>query len=110
MHACTGRTAAMAAMAATLSGPRPRRGGRPTLSSARPPCHARPGPPRAGPPSFNPQNTPEPLATPDPALSAPEAVAAQVTALAADDTPWPGHGVQCAYGFARDTGDLELST
>jgi hypothetical protein len=33
-----------------------------------------------------------------------------VTALAADDTPWPGHGVQCAYGFARDTGDLELST
>lgn len=92
----------------------------PTRSSCRGPalaCVARPQPsasstttPHAGPPSFNPQNTPNPLVLPSPSLDAPSAVRTQVDALAANHTPWPGHGIQTAYAFCRDTGSLELST
>jgi len=32
-----------------------------------------------------------------------------LAALAANDEPWPGHGVQVAYNFCRDSGSLELS-
>jgi hypothetical protein len=53
---------------------------------------------------------PDPLTLPGTSLSAPAAVAVQVAALATNDTPWPGHGIQTAYAFARDTGALELST
>ena len=79
-------------------------------AGARPACRPTQPRPAAGPPAWSQQNTPNPLALPDPALSAPAAVTAQVTALATNDTPWPGHGIQTAYAFARDTGALELST
>ena len=81
-------------------------------ASGRPASQPRPAPPAAGPPSFDltPQNTPPPQVLPNTALDAPGAVAAQVAALSANDTPWPGHGIQTAYAFCRDTGSLDLST
>ena len=65
-------------------------------------------PVRAVPPTHSQQNTPA-AAGPDPALSAAAAVAAQLAALGVNDAPWPGHGVQTAYNFCRDSGSLELS-
>lgn len=60
-------------------------------------------------PQHSPQNTEDPLVGPSPSLSATEAVEVQLRALEADDTPWPGHGVQTAYLFCRDSGSMDMS-
>jgi len=78
-------------MAASCSRPPPRGAAAPRRGRVVP----------AAAPRFNPQNTDDPRVVPAPDFSPTAAVAAQLAALAANDDPWPGHGVQVWGGGAR---------
>ncbi len=54
--------------------------------------------------SENPQNVPPPLVVPSPSLSAVEAVAVQLRAAQANNTPRASHGVHTLYEFAANAG------
>jgi hypothetical protein len=70
--------------------------------------------PPAARPSFgneerNDAATTPPLVTPSAALSARDAVAAQLAALSCNDAPRRDHGLETAYLFASGTGGFGLS-
>lgn len=46
---------------------------------------------------------------PSPAFTPEQAVAAQLDALACNNSPWGNHGVQTAYEFAHDVGGMDPS-
>lgn len=60
-------------------------------------------------PSWNPQNVPDPEVMPTVAMSARQAVSAQLLALRQVDEPRPDHGIQVMYVFANDGGGMERS-
>jgi hypothetical protein len=72
-------------------------------------CSLPPAAPSYGNEERNDAATTPPLVTPSAALSARDAVAAQLDALSCNDEPRRDHGLETAYLFASGTGGFGLS-
>ena len=91
-------------LAAAAPPQRPQRRRRPAVAAA-----AGAAPDGAAAPKWNPQNVADPVVVPSPGLSPRQAVEAQLAAAAANDAPWPNHGVQTLYEWCIDAGSMERS-